>query len=183
MARLAERTACNGLLPRAAGDVSLRETVRRPAHALSPYRDRAEDLSRALSHAHGLGLSSPGRYASAGPAKVIWTGLDQWLLTGVAPGDGLRQAAAVVDQTDAWAWVAVEGRGVWDVLARLTPVALARAGCGSALRAPLGHMSAILLVTGSAAAEVAVFRSMAGTLVHDLVRAAETVAARRRAGL
>jgi heterotetrameric sarcosine oxidase gamma subunit len=50
---------------------------------------------------------------------------------------------------------------------------------GATARTQLGHMNASITRTGDDTFLIAVFRSMAATLVHDLTTALEAVAARR----
>ena len=90
------------------------------------------------------------------------------------------EGAAVIDQTDAYAVARLEGSDVREVLARLTPLDIrpGHFGTGRTARTLLGHMTAQITPVGPEAFEVMVFRSMAGTLVHDLTRAMGFVAGR-----
>ena len=67
-----------------------------------------------------------------------------------------------------------------DILARLVPIDLRDQAFpdGAAARTLFGHMTAVLMRLGPEHYEVMVFRSMAGTLAHDLKDAMESVAAR-----
>ena len=91
-----------------------------------------------------------------------------------------REVAALVDQSDAWAVVRLEGEGAEDVLARLVPVDLRLVSfpMGATARSKIGHMSGSVTRVGEDAFWLMVFRSMAETLVHDLKSAMEAVAAR-----
>lgn len=102
------------------------------------------------------------------------------MLVGPAPNWSLKNEATVVDQGDAWAVVKLEGAGAEDVLARLVPVhvRMARFKRGHTARTMLGHMTVSVTRVGERAFQIMVFRSMAKTLVHDLQRAMESVAAR-----
>ena len=111
-------------------------------------------------------------------ARAVWSGRGQAFVLGpvLEPIAG----AALTDQTDGWACVALEGPAARDVLMRLVPLDV-RAGMfktGHAARTELGHMHCILMCTGANRFGIMVFRSMAETLVHHLKDAMETVAAR-----
>ena len=66
------------------------------------------------------------------------------------------------------------------VLARLTPLDLRDAGLpvGGVARTMMNHMQAIIVRPLPEVYELAVFRSMAGTLAHELTEAMKAVAAR-----
>lgn len=101
-------------------------------------------------------------------------------MVGKALDATLARHAALTDQSDGWAVFSLQGQGVEDVLARLTPLDLNRGVFkrGHAARSLLGHMSAIFLRTGENAFQIMVFRSMARTAVHELEVAMKAVAAR-----
>jgi len=102
------------------------------------------------------------------------------MLVGVTPDSSLLSEASVVDQSDAWAIVILEGASAEDVLARLVPVDVraARFKLGHTARTMLGHMTVSITRVGEQAFQIMAFRSMAKTLVHDLQRAMESVASR-----
>ena len=106
-----------------------------------------------------------------------------WFL-GPELGPKLAKIAAVVDQSDAWAIVRLEGADAEDVLARLVPVNLRRSAFkrGHTLRSNLYHMMASITRIGNNSFQIMVFRSMAETLVHDLSVAMQSVAARQGRG-
>ena len=102
------------------------------------------------------------------------------MLIGPEPDGALAKHGAVVDQSDAWAVVSAKGPAVVDVLARLVPVDL-RDGAmkrGHSIRTQVVHMNASVLKLGTDHFQIMVFRSMAGTLVHDLKGAMAAVASR-----
>jgi sarcosine oxidase gamma subunit len=74
--------------------------------------------------AEGLGLAmpSPNSFAEKKGARIVWTGRDQAFLIGVSLPE--LEGAALTDQTDGWAVLALSGAGAVDVLARLVPVDL-----------------------------------------------------------
>jgi sarcosine oxidase subunit gamma len=96
----------------------------------------------------------------------------------------LSKIAAVVDQSDAWTIVRLEGAAAEDVLARLVPVNLSRSAFkrGHTVRSSLYHMMASITRIGNNTFQIIVFRSMAETLVHDLSVAMKSVLARQRQG-
>ena len=74
----------------------------------------------------------------------------------------------------------LEGAGVEEVLARLTPLDL-NPGMfkrGHAARSLLGHMNMVIARVGAEAFEIMVFRSMTKTAVHELEEAMKSIAAR-----
>jgi len=125
-------------------------------------------------------MPRPGEVRVVAGARWLWCGPGRALVLGEAPeGPG-----ALVDQSDAWAVARLDGPGSRDVLARLTPLDLRPGvfGEGRTARTLLGHMTGQITPLGPDAYELMVFRSMAGTLVHDLRRAAGFVAGRARLG-
>lgn len=180
MADLIARSPCDGLLPVRIGGFSLTEEAFSPLTSLMPYKGQEKALSEALDIAHGLKLPAVNRTTSRAGNAVLWFGRGQFLLVGPEPDTSLAQHAAVVDQSDGWTRVRLEGEGAEDVLARLLPVDLRPTVFkrGHTLRSPLEHMMASITRAGTDAFTIMVFRSMAATLVHDLKRAMEGVAAR-----
>ncbi len=110
----------------------------------------------------------------------MWFGRDLVLLIGPEPHGSLARHAAIVDQSDAWAVVRLQGAGAEAVLARLVPVDLRAAHFkrGHTLRSQLQHMNVSITRVAADAFQIMAFRSMAQTLVHDLKTAMEGVAAR-----
>lgn len=179
MVELRERSACAGLLPLSLGSVTVEEVEAGPMASLCAFGD-ASALGAALEKAHGVAWPAPNRSSGKGGARAIWFGRGEVLLMGVAPDAALGKLGAVVDQSDGWAVVSVSGTGVEDVLARLVPVDLRGAVFkrGHTARTQLGHMNASITRTGADAFMIMVFRSMAGTLVHELKDAMAAVASR-----
>ena len=180
MVELISKSACEGRLPLTIGGMSLTEEKPVALTSLMPWRGQEEALAEALEKAHGLSLPVPGRTTGKEGGSLIWFGRGQYLLMGPAPDLALADHAALTDQSDAWAVVKLDGEGSEDVLARLVPIDLRRATFkrGYTTRSQLQHMMASVTRTGPQAFVIMVFRSMAGTLVHDLKTAMEAVAAR-----
>lgn len=176
MAELIARTPCDGLLPRTIGTVTLEETELGTLTSVAPYKGAPD----ALKDAHGMAFPAPNRATGKAGARAIWFGRDMALLAGPEPAASLAEHAALTDQSDAWACVTLSGQGAEDVLARLVPIDTRAATFkrGHTARTQLQHLGVSLTRLGPDSFLILAFRSMAGTLVHDLVGAMETVAAR-----
>ncbi len=183
MASLTALTPAQDLTPITIGGVTLSEEVPEAIAALMPYAGQTKALSAALKEAHGLALPGPNRMTKSDSHRATWSGLDQAFLIGPPPASELATHSAVVDQSDAWVVLTLEGKGVEDVLARLTPIDL-RGGSfkrGHAARSLLGHMNAVFARDAVDRITIMVFRSMAQTAVHELEEAMKGVAARASA--
>jgi heterotetrameric sarcosine oxidase gamma subunit len=148
---------------------------------VAPFRGQQGAVSAALDRALGLGLPGPGEARTAGAARAIWFGRGQALVTGADIPEGLLDGlAAVTDQSDGWACLRLEGLGVWEVLARLTPIDLREPAFppGATVRTLLGHMAASLTRWDADGCDILVFRSMTGTAVHEISTAMHRRAAR-----
>ena len=163
MADLIARTPLADLLPLTVGTVTMTEVVHDRLTLIAPFRGREVP-----------GFPAPNRTTR----NMIWVGQGQALCIGAPPDIG--DAAALTDQSDAFAIAAIAGDAVEQVLARLVPLDLRLPGfaVGHTARTLLGHMTASVTRRGDRAFEVMVMRSMARTLVHDLTRAATGVALR-----
>lgn len=179
MVELVETSPCAGLVPLTFGAVTLAEMSPGRLTSLSPFGD-ASDMSAALEKAHGCALPQPNRSTGKEGARCLWFGRGEALLVGPAPDAALAKHGAVVEQSDAWAVVSLQGAGAVDVLARLVPVDL-RDGVmkrGHTMRSQVMHMNASITKLGPDHFMIMVFQSMAGTLVHDLRGAMAAVASR-----
>ncbi len=180
MDKLIAKTPCDGLLPLTIGSVTLSEEDAGAIHSISPLKGKQKMLSEALKAAHGMVYPSANRATGKAGARAIWFGPAHAMLVGPAPDAALAKNAAIVDQSDAWTVVRLEGADVEDVLARVVPVDLRKVHFkrGHTARTLLFHMTASITRVGENAFQIMVFRSVAETLVHDLKRAMEGVAAR-----
>lgn len=179
MVELTAKTPFAGLLPLNLGTVTLTEPELGPLTVLTPLGD-AKAFSEALKAAHGMAAPGPNRMTGKAGARALWFGRGQILLAGPAADPGLAAHATLVDVSDGWAAVELQGAGAADVLARLVPVDL-REGAfkrGHCLRSQLQHMPVSIARLGPEKFLLMVFRSMAGSLVHDLKPAMAAVAAR-----
>ena len=176
MADLQATPAVTGL-PVTLGGVSLSLIDPAPVTSVAPYP--GADPDPALS-ALGLRFPAPGRVSAQGAVRLAWAGRGMAFLIGAPAPQGLDVQAALSDQSDGWVWVHLAGGGARDVLARLTPLDLRESGLpvGGAARSMLGHMQALILRPAPEAYDIAVFRSMAGTLVHEITEAMRSVCAR-----
>ena len=147
---------------------------------ISPFKGAEAAVSQALKAAHGVTVPAEGRSDDREGARVIWFGRGQVLLMGAAPPTELSARAALSDQSDAWACVELAGPGAAEVLSRLVPLDVRSAPfpSGHTARSLIGHMSGSVTCLGPDRFLLMVFRSMAGTLVHELCDALETVVAR-----
>ncbi len=178
MPSLIETTACEGLLPVSAGGATLSEAAPVPVTSVAPFRGKERAVATALKKL-GLGWPEPGRSLRAGDAACLWTGAGQAFLVGADP-EGLAGIAALTDQTDGWARMRLDGPAAEAVLARLVPLDLRPAAFpeGAVARSGLNHMMMVLLREGPEAFGIMVFRSMAGSAVHEIGVAMRAVAAR-----
>lgn len=178
MVDLVAKTPCDGLLPLRVGKLTLSEVNFNAVTSLMPLKGREGAVSDALKAQMGAAFPAPNRTTGRAHERVVWSGAGQALVLGPAldPIDG----AAMTDQSDAWACVALEGAGARAVLARLVPIDLRpdRFKTGHVARTQLGHMMCVLMRTGPDRYGIMVFRSMAETMVHHLKTAMEGVTAR-----
>lgn len=177
MAKLTPKSAADGLLPLTVGDVSLTEASTRQIWSIQPYPGSEAALHGALPN----GFPAPNRTSGKEGARLLWSGRAQafWIADS-APDAALAAHGALTDQTDAWCVLRLEGVGSADALARLTPLDLrpSQFKRGHTARSLVGHMAAQITKLPKGF-EVMVFRSMAGTAVHELQVAMQSVAARR----
>lgn len=179
MAKLIATTACAGLLPRTIGEVTLTEVTLGPVTSIAPFAGQSDAVTKALA-VEGLRFPAPGETVTSGPARIIWAGQGRALLCGVEPPVSVAALAALTDQSDANAVLQIEGPATEAVLARLVPVDL-RINVmpeGRTIRTLLGHLTVSVTRIGPMAFEIMAMRSMAGSLVHELVEAAVGVEAR-----
>lgn len=180
MVELTAKSACHDLLPLRIGKQEAREADLGVLTSVMPLAGRATAVSEALKTAHGVAMPAANRAVGKQGCRAIWFGRGQVMLAGPKPDPALADVAALVDQSDGWACVMLEGPGADAVLERLVPVDLRRESfkTGHTARTLIGHMHGSVTRLGAERFVLMVFRSMAATLVHDLKDAMETVAAR-----
>lgn len=149
-----------------------------PITSVALYPGQEKTAAKALKPL-GLSFPAPNRFSAKSGAWMVWTGREQAFLIGAEP-PALAEAAALTDQSGGWAAFRLHGAKVAEVLARLVPLDLRDKAFppGSAARAPLGHMSAVIWRAEDGGILLMVFRSMARTAWHELETALRTVAAR-----
>lgn len=172
MVKLIAKSPCDGLLPIEIGGLTLTEILPEAITGVTPFKGKKDSISKALRAT----FPEPNRVVETQRAQVVWTGLDQAMVLGPrvkVPG------AAVTDQSDAWAVMALEGEGAANALARLCPVDLRdrEFQVGHTARTLLQHMSCSLSRLAENRYEIMVFRSMAKTAVHEIEPAMRTIAA------
>ncbi|WP_189369337.1 sarcosine oxidase subunit gamma [Tateyamaria omphalii] len=172
------KTPLDDMPPRGIGSCTLEEIDLGALTSISPYAGAQIDAP--FKAAHGMAWPAPNRATGKAGARAIWFGRDVSLLAGPKPDPKLAEYAALTDQSDAWTAVALSGDRVEDVLARLVPLDLSVAQFkrGHTARSQIQHMNASVTRIGTDRFLLMVFRSMAGTLLHDLERAMASVASR-----
>ena len=178
MPELIAKSALEGQGPLHLGGVTLAEAAVGPITSVAVLPGGAKAVAKGLK---GLGLTfpAPNSFVEKKDVRIVWTGREQAFLIGVEPP--ALEGAAVTDQSDGWAVLAISGVGAVDVLARLVPLDLRLPAfpVGCAVRSGLNHMNGVILRTGDYAFEIMVFRSMARTAWHELEAAMQAVAARQ----
>jgi sarcosine oxidase subunit gamma len=177
---LIAKTPLAGHAPLTLGQATLSELVLPRLTSVAPFRGQEKALAKALK-TMGLAFPAPNAVSAAQGVRLVWTGRDQAFLMGADPAP-LAAHAAITDQSDGWAGLALHGAAAVEVLARLYPLDLRAMPVGSAARAPLNHMSSLLMRTEAGRFEILVFRSMARTAWHELEAAMSAVAARAKLG-
>lgn len=174
MTDLIARPATEGLgLPLTLGTCTLIAAPETPRTSVAPFAGQAAAVAALLN-----APLSVGNATALGPGRLIWTGLGQWLLEGIDPPAGLGAHAALTDQSDGWTALRLTGPDAGRVLARLTPLDLARAVFppGSAARSLLGHVPVILIAVPEGV-DLLVMRSFTATAAHEIAIAMRAVAA------
>jgi methylglutamate dehydrogenase subunit D len=138
---------------------------------------RADALAR-LRALTGLAVPDGPFCASEGGTTLLGTGPSSFLAMreGGGPdfaarlGEALGDAAAVADQSSAYAVLELAGEGARDLLQRAVAIDLHPRAFGpqGAAVTQLAHMGILLWQAGNGF-RVAVFRSMAGSLLHALL--------------
>ena len=169
MAKLIAKPAAGERLPVSIGPLTLSELTQERITAIAPYPGKTDEVSTALEKL-GLAFPAPGASRQTAKARILWAGRDLAFLIGAAPPAGLGPLAALTDQSDGWAGLALSGPGVEAVLARLVPLDLSLAAFpeGATARTALGHVPILLHCTGVESVALYLFRSMVATAVHEL---------------
>ncbi len=148
-----------------------------PITSIALFPGQAKAADKALKPL-GLAFPAPNAVTQKGSAMLVWTGREQAFLLGADAPD-MAGVAAVTDQPGGWSALRLSGDKAADVLARYVPLDL-RLGAfpvGRAVRAPLGHMSAVIMREADGFL-ILTFRSMARTTWHEVETAMRTIEAR-----
>lgn len=175
MVKLIAETPLAGHLPLVVGSLRLFEVSYDCIQGVAPFKGQEQSVRQVIKSSLKAELPLPNRVI--GP--VHWVGPGQYLILGDWVSD-LDGKAAVTDQSDAWAIMAVQGADVEAVLARLIPIDLRFPifSQGQTARTLVGHMTASVTRVSADRIDVMVMRSMAGTLAHEVSKAAKLYAAR-----
>ncbi|MGB7317744.1 MAG: sarcosine oxidase subunit gamma [Planktotalea sp.] len=176
MADLLEISPAEGLLPYATGAAELNELALGRATSIAPFKGQESAVEKAL----GVSLPDVGRSNGKAGQEIVWFSQGQFLALGLDVPDTLSKLAAVTDQSDAWCALELKGDASVDVLARLVPLDLRQSVFkrGHCARTQLGHLPLHITRTGNASFRMLSFRSMAGTMVHEITRAMDLFDAR-----
>ncbi|WP_299689654.1 sarcosine oxidase subunit gamma [uncultured Tateyamaria sp.] len=178
MVDLVAETPLRGMTETTIGTVTLAEVDLGTLTSIAPYTGKT--IGDVFKDAHGMAWPGPGRATGKTGARAIWFGREMVMLAGPEPDAALNAYGAMTLQSDAWACVTLSGAEVEAVLARLVPLDLSAEAFkrGHTARTLIQHMTGSVTRIGADTFLLMVFRSMAGTLRHDLERAMESVAAR-----
>lgn len=173
VAELREQAPFAGLdLPVTAGTCRLSALPPGPITAIAPYPGQTRAVAERLG-----GFPAPGGLLDTPAGPLAWAGRETAFLFGPAPD--LSGLAAVTDQSDGWAGLRLEGEDAPHVLARLVALDLDALDAPAATRAQLNHMPLLLIHPRTGLWELWSYRSMAGTMRHELAEAMTRLAARR----
>lgn len=178
MPNLIAKSALAGHTALTLGATTLSEVPPGQITSVAPLKGQEKPLAKALK-ALGLGFPTPNTFLQKADTRIVWTSRDQAFLINAAP-DTLTPHAALTDQSDGWATLTLQGPLAEATLMRLYPLDLRRLhfAKGTACRAPLNHLSSILLRIGPDSFQIMAFRSMAQTAWHEIEAALRGVAAR-----
>jgi heterotetrameric sarcosine oxidase gamma subunit len=146
--------------------------------SVAPFAGQEKAVAQALKTL-GLAFPAPQQTVTKGDATLIWTARAQAFLLNADPAS-LASCAALTDQTDGWAALALQGPQATQILARLIPLDLRGTAfpVGQCARTALNHMNLILWRNAPYSFTLMVFRSMAETAWHEVAAAMQTFAAR-----
>ncbi len=166
------------------GTLTLSEGAQTDLWAIMPYHGQQAAVSDMMQTHHGLCFPQPGQSCCTGDIAAIWAGLNQAVLVGARPHASLGAQAALVDQSDAWAHLILQGAGMGDVLARLTPIDLRPKAfaVGHVARSTIGHMNAVIWRRDEDRFDLFTFRSMGAYAWDEITHIMAHLAARAAIG-
>ena len=130
--------------------------------ALAPFPGAIDALRDRLG-----GFPGPGEVLDQGARRLVWAGRDLAFAFGEGLPEGLHELCALTDQSDGWAGLALSGPSALALLARRVPVDLRQQPAPGAVRTILGHVP-VLIILAPDSAEIWTWRSIAGSLLHEL---------------
>ena len=145
--------------------------------SIMPYKGQDEVVSNLLLKAHGVKFPEPNRAIMSGLVRALWFSRRQVFLIGVTPDPGLTKHAALVDQSDAWVVIELEGPRVLEVLCRLVPIDLRTSQFrqNHTARTQLIHMMVSITRVEKNCFHIMGFRSTAMSLVQHVSRAMSAI--------
>ena len=161
---LVEKTPAADYLPISVGPLKFSEVKVEKIFSIQPYKEKLEDVSKALKKQYGLTFPGIGKSMIRRTSDIFWAGLDLYFLIA---SDMPIMDAGVTDQSDAWVVTALSGEGVNEVIDRLCPIDNRLMEEGDVVRSTIGHMPAIIRQTGEGFSILA-FRSFSKTLAHEV---------------
>lgn len=182
--RLSAVSAFDGLMPPAAPEAKVRvEDLDGLGLATVVVRNgKRQALAASLKRARGLALAAGPKLSKGKGLTLAGIGPDAWLAFGEdADGtfaadlkEAIQDAASVADQGSGYGMLRIGGEAAETCLARMVPVDLHPSvfPAGSVASTTIAHMSVILWRAGPSTFELAVFRSFAASLMHELAQAA-----------
>lgn len=141
--------------------------------SVSAFRGEAEGVAAQLREQIGIEFPKPGWSASNGTSMVAWFQADQWMVFG--PEIALSNAA-MTDQTDGWAGLAVTGDLVCDAMDRLSAINVRSMVPGQVARTELAHQMGLAVRTETGV-QVWVMRSLARDFLNHLETTLGAIAA------
>ncbi|MEM9642712.1 MAG: sarcosine oxidase subunit gamma [Pseudomonadota bacterium] len=183
MAELTSLPPGSGLdLPLQIGSAALAQAGLGACASVMPFKGQLAEVNTRLKSRFSARLADVGRSQEAA-VWTCWMGRNQWFLWGVPPtrlAEALAGAAAVTDQSDAWAIMDLTGQDAGHILARLTPIDLDPGVFppGATARTELAHIMASVTALGQGY-RIMVPRSYVGTLVHDIGQAMRSIDAQQ----
>ncbi len=180
MVELSEKSPFDGLLPFSIGDVDVTEVKDLSLHLMAPSKSSMAGFVKAVKKDFKSDVPQPRQMISNSIGQTL-TRFDHahYLIMSGAPSAAMAKHCSVTEQTDGWAVLDVRGKNARFVLARLILMDLRSETfpVGSFARCEVAHMAGAIWRPDEDAYRIMVFRSMAGTLVHKLQVAMESVAA------
>lgn len=178
MPELIAKTALAGKKPLVVAGTTLAEVDVGAITSIARFPGQEDALNNSLNLL-GFSFPPPNSFAEVAGVTLAWAGREQAFLIGADCPD-LGSAAAVTDQSGGWVTLSLTGPLAADALMRYVPLdlRLAHFPVGKSVRAPLYHMSMLLLRVADDSFRLMLFRSMARTAWHEIEVALKTLAAR-----